>query len=88
MKDYIETRVIETANYIIKTNETIRQTAKHFNVSKSTVHKDMKDRLYKIDKELYNQVKEIIDEHMEERAMRGGLATQKKYKELRNLVQC
>ena len=77
--DKISKRVLEEANYILKTKDTIRETAKKFKVSKSTVHKDLQERLYKIDKYLSEQIKEILKYHIEIRHIRGGQSTKKKY---------
>ena len=71
----ITKRVIDIADYIIETKNTIRQTAKEFKVSKSTVHKDIKERLYEIDKEKYNNIKKIMHEHLEIRHIKGGEST-------------
>ena len=79
MKDYIEQRAIEIANYIIETNATVRQTAKQFGISKSTVHKDVTDRLLLINPSLAAQARKILDVNKSERHIRGGLATKKKY---------
>lgn len=76
---YINDRVINESNYILKTGYTIREIAKVFNVSKSTVHKDLNERLYKIDKNKYNLVKEILNYHMNIKHIRGGESTRKKY---------
>ncbi len=73
-KDIIK-RVEEIANHIIKTKDTLRKTAKIFNVSKSTVHKDMKDRLKEIDGIKYNKIKKIMNEHIETRHIKGGEST-------------
>lgn len=80
----ISKRVIQEAEYIIKTNKTIRETATVFNVSKSTVHKDLKERLKKINKELENQVNKILKYHIDIRHIRGGESTKKKYKKIEN----
>ncbi|AEE95550.1 sporulation transcriptional regulator SpoIIID [Mahella australiensis] len=79
MKEYIEERVVATAQYIIKHKATVREAAKVFKVSKSTVHKDMSERLPKINPILYNQVKKIVDKNKAERHIRGGRATKLKY---------
>lgn len=79
MKDYIEQRAIEIANYIITTNATVRQTAKKFGISKSTVHKDVTDRLLQINPTLAIQARKILDVNKSERHIRGGLATKEKY---------
>jgi len=80
LEERIINRVIEESNYMIETNKTIREIAKTFKVSKSTVHKDLKDRLKKIDINLYDKVKEIIDYHIEIRHIKGGESTKEKYK--------
>lgn len=79
MKDYIEQRAIRIAQYIIEHKSTVRDAAKAFGVSKSTVHKDVANRLKSIDFSLYKQVKPILDENKAERHLRGGLATKEKY---------
>ncbi len=81
MKDYIEERVYEIANYIIDNNCTVRAAAKRFEVSKSTVHKDMVERLPEISGSLAEAVREILDGNKAERHIRGGLATKAKYQE-------
>jgi len=80
MKDYIEERVLELANYILETGATVRACAKKFRVSKSTVHKDLTDRLLEINSGLAADVKAVLDNNKAERHIRGGLATQQKYK--------
>lgn len=84
MKDYIENRVLEVAHYIIDSKATIRKTAKEFGVSKSTVHKDMTERLPKINSEVARQAKEILDMNKSERHIRGGAATKMKYDKIGN----
>lgn len=79
MKDYIEERAIEIANYIIEQNATVRQTAKVFGVSKSTVHKDVTDRLQQINPSLAHETRKILDVNKQERHIRGGQATREKY---------
>lgn len=79
MKDYIEERAISIANYIIESNATVRQTAKTFGVSKSTVHKDVTDRLVQINPTLAKQARQVLDVNKSERHIRGGLATREKY---------
>ena len=81
--DYINYRVIETAYYLINHNSTIRETAKHIGVSKSTVHKDLAERLPRINRLLYEQVYNILEKNKQERHMRGGIATQEKFKGLK-----
>ena len=80
MKGYIEERAVKTAEYIIETKATVRQTARKFGVSKSTVHKDLTERLQTINRTLYLQVKEVLEQNKAERHIRGGIATRKKYK--------
>ena len=75
----IEDRATLLAHYIIETKDTVRSTAKKFGVSKSTVHKDVSDRLLKINPVLAKQVREILDENKAERHIRGGMATKMKY---------
>ena len=79
MKEDLETRAQELAVYIIEHRTTIRDAAKHFGVSKSTVHKDLSERLAQCNRSLYVQVKEILDRNKAERHIRGGIATRKKY---------
>lgn len=79
MKDYIEERAIEIANYIIENNATVRQTAKAFGISKSTVHKDVSDRINLINPSLAAEVRKVLDTNKSERHIRGGLATKEKY---------
>lgn len=79
MKDYIEERAIEIAYYIIENNATVRQTAKAFGISKSTVHKDVTERLSKINRGLALQTRQVLDTNKSERHIRGGLATKQKY---------
>ena len=81
MRDYIQKRVMDIANYIIDTKATVRQTAKLFNVSKSTVHKDVTERLPAFTKQMASKVKRILDQNKAERHIRGGEATRKKYRE-------
>lgn len=80
MKDYIEERVLEVAKYIIDSRSTIRKTAKLFGVSKSTIHKDITERLPKINPQIANEAKEILEFNKAERHIRGGRATKMKYK--------
>lgn len=83
MKDYIERRVIELANYIIDNNSTVRAAAKKFHISKSTVHKDVTERLKTLNGELANRVSDILKTNKAERHIRGGIATKEKYLKLR-----
>ncbi len=84
MKNYIEERAIEIANFIINRNATVRKTAKEFGVSKSTVHKDVTERLEKINPILACKAKEILNVNKSERHIRGGLATREKYLTISN----
>ena len=79
MKTYIEERAIEIANYMIENNATVRQAAKNFGISKSTVHKDVTDRLEHINPSLAAQARVVLDVNKSERHIRGGLATREKY---------
>ena len=79
MKEYIEERAVEIANYIIDSNATVRQTAKKFGISKSTVHKDVTDRLMLINPSLAMQARAVLDVNKSERHIRGGMATKEKY---------
>ena len=79
MKDYIEERVLELARYIIDTRSTVRAAAKKFRVSKSTVHKDVSERLLEINPGLASEVKEVLVNNKAERHLRGGMATREKY---------
>ncbi len=80
MKGHIEERACDLAVYIVENKATVRTAAKKFGVSKSTVHKDLSERLPTFNRPLYLQVKEVLDENKAERHIRGGIATRKKYK--------
>ena len=80
LKDNMETRACKLAEYIIENRTTIRTAAKQFGVSKSTVHKDLTQRLKYCDAQLYRSVQQILQVNKAERHIRGGLATQQKYK--------
>ena len=79
MKDYIEERVLELAHYIISTNSTVRAAARKFRVSKSTVRKDVTERLLEINPGLAAEVKDVLENNKAERHLRGGMATKEKY---------
>ena len=79
MKRYIEERAVDIARYIVEKNETVRQAAKHFGISKSTVHKDITDRLVHINPALATEARKILDVNKSERHIRGGMATKDKY---------
>ena len=84
MKDYIEERVLELAHYIVSTNSTVRAAAKKFRVSKSTVHKDVTERLLEVNPGLAAEVKDVLESNKAERHLRGGEATRQKYSERRH----
>lgn len=79
LKNYIEKRTIEVAEFIINSNATVRETAKKFGVSKSTIHKDITDRVEKINPQLATEVRKVLETNKAERHIRGGLATKEKY---------
>lgn len=79
MKDYIEERAVAVAGYIIECNATVRQAAKRFGISKSTVHKDITERLEQIAPSLAAQTRVVLDINKSERHIRGGMATKEKY---------
>lgn len=80
MKEYIEERTIEVAQYIIDSKATVRAAAKKFGISKSTVHKDITQRLVQINAALAHEVKIVMESNKAERHIRGGEATKEKYK--------
>lgn len=80
MTDTIEQRACALAVYIIETGATVRAAARHFGISKSTVHKDLSQRLPQCNRKLYEQVRQILDLNKQQRHIRGGLATRRKYK--------
>lgn len=80
MENTIERRACELAVYIIETGATVRTAAKHFGISKSTVHKDISQRLPKYNKRLFLQVRKVLDLNKAQRHIRGGLATKNKYR--------
>lgn len=81
MQEYIQKRVLEICAYILETQATVRQAAQVFQVSKSTVHKDMTERLPSLNKQLAQEVRAILKHNKAERHIRGGEATRRKYKE-------
>ena len=83
MRCYIEERTIELAKYIIENKCTVRDAAKKFSISKSTVHKDVTERLLKINHGLSEQVRAVLLENKQERHIRGGYATREKYRNQR-----
>jgi len=83
LNDYIEKRVMEISNYIMETSATVRQVAKIFGVSKSTVHKDITERLPLVNRALAQEIKNILEYNKSERHLRGGEATRIKYQTLK-----
>ena len=79
MTDTIEQRARKVAVYIIENGATVRAAAERFGISKSTIHKDLQQRLPKCDRSLYRQVRQVLDLNKAQRHIRGGLATRKKY---------
>lgn len=79
MQDYISERVVKEGLYIMETKSTVRAAAEYFSISKSTIHKDVTERLKVIDKLLYNDVRRVLDKNLSERHIRGGNATKNKY---------
>ena len=84
MKEYIEERAMEIAHYIIENNATVRQTARAFGISKSTVHKDVAERLAQINPALAAEARKVLDLNKSARHIRGGLATREKYLSMEN----
>ncbi len=80
MKGAVEERAVELGEYIIESGATVRATAKKFSISKSTVHKDVTEKLKREHPQLYRQVKQVLEKNKSERHIRGGLATRRKYK--------
>ena len=80
MTDTIGKRACQLAVYMIETGATVRAAARHFGISKSTVHKDLSQRLPQYNHALYTQVREVLDINKQERHIRGGMATRRKYK--------
>lgn len=81
MVDTIEQRACELAVYMIETGATVRTAAQHFGISKSTVHKDLSQRLPRYNRLLYSQVRHILDTNKAQRHIRGGMATREKYRQ-------
>ncbi|MCL2358100.1 MAG: sporulation transcriptional regulator SpoIIID [Defluviitaleaceae bacterium] len=79
MKSYIEKRAVDVAEFIISSNATVRETAKKFGISKSTVHKDVTERLVKINPNLAGEARRVLEINKSERHIRGGMATKEKY---------
>lgn len=87
MKECIEERTIKLAEYIIDKKATVRNTAKYFGISKSTVHKDITERLLRYNPFLAGKVREVLDENKATRHIRGGEATKNKYKKLAKAIK-
>lgn len=83
MWDYMEERIIKCAEYIVETGCTVRACSAHFSVSKSTVHKDVTERLRTLDGALFERVRAVLDCNLRERHVRGGNATKEKYEQVR-----
>ena len=83
MKDYMEERAISLAQYIIETKSTVRDTAEKFNISKSTVHKDVAERLWFINRKMAEDVNKVLLDNKADRHIRGGIATKHKYEEIK-----
>lgn len=77
-----EERCVILGKYIVENNATVRATARQFGISKSTVHQDITEKLEKVNKQLHDEVKSVLDKNKQERHIRGGEATKRKYKEL------
>jgi putative DeoR family transcriptional regulator (stage III sporulation protein D) len=82
MRNTVEERAVVLGQYIIDNNATVRATAKKFHISKSTVHKDVAERLKMLQPQLYKQVRQVLDVNKSERHIRGGVATRRKYKHI------
>lgn len=83
VKDAIEARCKEVGAYVISTKATVRQTAEMFKISKSTVHKDVAERLPEVDPAMAKKVRKVLDKNKKERHLRGGMATKKRYQKMR-----
>ncbi len=80
MKGAVEERAIELGEYILQHNATVRAAAKRFHISKSTVHKDVSERLQTVNPQLYGEVRHVLEVNKAQRHIRGGMATRRKYK--------
>lgn len=80
MKGAVEERAVELGEYIIENNATVRAAAKKFHISKSTVHKDVSDRLRVVNPQLYGKVRHVLEVNKAQRHIRGGIATREKYR--------
>lgn len=82
MKEKLKNRIIKEAERIVESRKTLRELASEFGVSKSTIHKDMQQKLIYLDKDLYKEVQKVFSEHLESRYYLGGETTKKKYKKI------
>ncbi len=87
MKELSKKRILEEGEYIVKTGATVRSAGAYFEISKSTIHKDMAIRLKSVDRELYEEVRKILEINKEERHIRGGLATREKFIKQKELLK-
>lgn len=85
MREFIERRAIEFAEYLVENKSTVRATAEHFGISKSTVHYDLSKRLKRIDYDLWEKAREVLDQNFSERHVRGGESTRKKYENAKKI---
>ncbi|MCI8497226.1 MAG: sporulation transcriptional regulator SpoIIID [Clostridiales bacterium] len=86
MKGIVEERAVELGTYIVEHGATVRQAAKQFDVSKSTVHKDVSERLLKLNPQLYREVKSVLEHNKAQRHIRGGMATREKYQHKKSVL--
>ncbi len=87
MKQNVEERALQLGEYIARTKATVRLAAKKYNISKSTVHKDVSERLKGLNMSLYKEVRKVLDTNKEERHIRGGIATKEKYLKISNKAE-
>lgn len=87
LKGVVEERAVMLGQYIVENQSTVRATAKKFNISKSTVHKDLSERLQHINQNLYTEAKKVLEKNKKERHIRGGLATKNKYEQKKMIRQ-
>ena len=87
MWEYIEERAIKCAEYIVETGATVRACSAHFSISKSTVHKDVSERLKYIDEDLFERTRAVLEQNLSERHIRGGIATKEKYRKEVEIVK-
>jgi len=86
MRIDITDRILKEAKYVIANNATIRDTGKYFGIAKSTIHKDLSEKLYSINNILANEVNEILEKNKSERHIRGGIATKNKYNKMKEEI--